>query len=207
MSLKANVITIFSPQRTTDQQPQAPNTQSSFINQIIHPSSLFHTTIFILQLLFLPSVSPLDRFRRPLTTPTISFAVSSIFNPRSWNQPHFEAQVELFQDKSLSDQQQRPFTLKTRAREEGPFGQLLALKSAISHHSITSTASVKVTTGMIVSHHDIHLQRRGCSLLLCCEGWWYIRLLLLGRGMAVNYHLILSDLSSDDTCFRDKDGW
>ena len=58
MSLKANVITIFSPQLTTDQQPQAPNTQSSFINQIIHPSSLFHTTIFILQLLFLPSVSP-----------------------------------------------------------------------------------------------------------------------------------------------------
>ena len=134
MSLKANVITIFSPQLTTDQQPQAPNTQSSFINQIIHPLSLFHTTIFILRLLFLPSVSPPDCFRRPLTAPTISFAVSSIFNPRSWNQPHFEAPVQLFQNKSLPDQQQRPFMLKTRVKEEGPCGQLLALKSATSHH-------------------------------------------------------------------------
>jgi hypothetical protein len=104
MSLKANVITIFSPQLTTDQQPQASNTQSSYINQIIYPSSLFHTTIFILQLLFLPSVSPPDCFHRHLTASTISFAVSSIFNPRSWNQPHFEAQVEFFQYVSLPDQ-------------------------------------------------------------------------------------------------------
>ena len=27
-----------------------------------------------------------------------------------------------------------------------------------------------------------------------------------GGLIAVNYHLILSDLSSDDTCFHDKDG-
>ena len=33
-------------------------------------------------------------------------------------------------NKSLPDQQQQLFMSKTRVREEGPFGQLLALKSA-----------------------------------------------------------------------------
>ena len=70
----------------------------------------------------MPSLSPFPLLFHQYSTPEAE--TNLILKLRS--------QVELFQNKSLPDQQLRPFTLKTRVREEGPLVQLLALKSAIS---------------------------------------------------------------------------